>query len=206
MYILKDDSLYQSALIASSMYCSLDQNQDYAYGYCLKQTAKSSAASLDFMRFPKANLAATACNYDMPVKYLVNQDRSTCPIIVDLNLNFCDNSNNSIINYERYSLQDMIKTSVSIEYWKCDSPFTGSRPVAVPAQLNLSCNLNASDLTSICFLNSQTKLFDFNYKCQSSEWSYSAANIQTIPLDYYAALNSGCTLMVSSPQKPIASG
>ena len=195
------------------MYCSLEQNQNYAYGYCLQQTGKDNAVSLDFMRFPKANLAATACNYDMPVKYLVNQDRSTCPILVDQNFKFCDNSIDSIINYERYNLTDMIiqtpslsaKTSVSIEYWKCDGPFTGSRPVAVPVQPKLTCNLNASDSTSICFLNNQTKLFDYNYQCQSSMWAYSAANIQAVPMDFYAALNPGCTLM-RLPQSPSVSG
>lgn len=163
----------------------------------MKQTDSNTDVKISrFLRFPQALNGISTCSYNSPVRYLINQDRSACPHIIDPSLNFCSES----LSYRKYTAIDTIiknpktnsKANVIVEFWKCD-PYVTASDATPGLQPNQGLNCVAAD-GSPCSFNSNAKIFDYEVSglCSKSTWSYSANRVNDIPLDFNSKLFSKC--------------
>jgi hypothetical protein len=78
-----DDPFTSNQLVTTSQLCSLELITSYILGLCVVTLDATSGLATDFLRFPQTNNPMATCLYDSPVRFLKNDGRVFCPILVD---------------------------------------------------------------------------------------------------------------------------
>lgn len=165
--------------MTESTFCSLNK-QSYQHGSCLLQTQLiTDTEANDFFRFPQAVNSFESCIYDSPLKFLIDSNRTFCPLTID-NLS-CSNRNekiNSNFYINKFIIANSNKEKIelnNIEYYYCSSIFASQIPESSP-NVDGTCMPN---------FDQKTKIFDTQYSCENQWTESKTSNLDKITTDFY---------------------
>ncbi|RNA01778.1 tectonic-2 isoform X2 [Brachionus plicatilis] len=185
----KDDpAINNLSPVTKSTFCSLTK-QSYEYGSCLLQTeTQLDTEASDFFRFAQATNSFHSCVYNSPLRFLINSNRTFCPLTLDQNS--CSTSNEKInsnffINKFIIANSNKDKLEVNkIEYFFCPTIFASQLSQPSPNSM-ASCAVN---------LDPDTKIFDPQLNCQNQWTEPTTSNLDQITGDFYLKTNPSCQL------------
>lgn len=165
----------------------------YEFGSCLLQTEAIDTEPNDFFRFPQAVNSFQSCVYNAPLRFLINANRTFCPLTLD---NSACTDENPKINLKFFINKFVVANSKKekiqlneIEYYMCSSIFASDLPENNPTLMR-ACNPA---------FNQKTKIFDTEFNCENQWTGPTTSNLNEIPedyyLNYYLKVDSNCQLI-----------
>jgi hypothetical protein len=175
----------------------------YSKNVCLiagNRVLGSNIIPISFITFPRTMSAFDSCLYDVPLRYLGDNDQRTfCPVEINQNVNVLCREN-TILDYKYFDLNNKIvwdnanskkEIETNTEYWKCPDYFASS---STPQNDQTQCQQTQNNSNSLqCTFTAESRIFDtslwYSSICENTQWVFNEANIPVVTKDKYATID-----------------